>query len=501
MLLIIDLFIKNKLLQGDKELITMEDWVTIKNLKKRNPELGTRQIAKLLSLSRNTVKKALQRKEVPEYTRQKKISALEPFRDVISEMANVKHFKGSRILNEVRSKGYKGSQTAFYDFLSKVKISEQKHFTPYETSPAEQAQFDWSPYTILIGDELTKIYLYSYINSFSRYQIFEASVSQNQAAVFEALENSIIESEGACLRVQTDNAKAFVINASKNNFQWNSRYLTLCAHYGFSPSRSLPGHPWSKGKVEKSFSFLETHFIAGSSFEDLPDLQNKLKDFQKDVNSRVHSITKARPVDLFDKEKLSLLTLPEYRYVGVKEDTRKASYDCLISYNGSRYSVPWVFAGKFVWIKISRGYYLQIYSQSNKLITEHKLSVKKGSNIIIQEHYKSYRDITESYETLKEKFLENFPEYSMFLEKLLAQKRINAHRQLKQILYLSKLYSNIDLTEALNKSMEYNVFNHSFISGYMEKNHKQSFRIEPIKTKTEIPKGQVKRELSQYKLF
>ncbi|MGB8317525.1 MAG: IS21 family transposase, partial [Ignavibacteriaceae bacterium] len=438
----------------------MEDWVTIKNLKKHNPKLGTRQIARLLGVSRNTVKKALQRREVPEYKRQKKISALEPFRDVISEMTNVKHFKGSRILNEVRSKGYKGSQTAFYDFLSKVKISEQKHFTPYETAPGEQAQFDWSPYTVLIGGELTKIYLCSYINSFSRYQIFEVSLSQNQAAVYEALENSIIESGGACLRVQTDNAKAFVINASKNNFQWNSRYLTLCAHYGFTPTRSIPKHPWSKGKVEKPFSFVETHFIAGSSFEDFLELQNKLKDFQRDVNNRVHSTIKTKPVELFNQEKLSLLDLPEYRYVGVKEDTRKVSYDCLISYNGSRYSVPWMFAGKFVWIKISKGYYLQIYSQSNKLIAEHKLSIKKGSTIIIQEHYKSYKDITESFETLKEKFLKNFPEYSMFLEKLLAQKRQNAHRQLKQILYLSKLYSKVDFIEALNKSMEYNVFNH-----------------------------------------
>ena len=79
----------------------MEDWVTIKNLKKHNPNLGTRQIARLLGVSRNTVKKALQRSEVPEYERQKKISALEPFREIIFEMINVKKFKGSRILDIV----------------------------------------------------------------------------------------------------------------------------------------------------------------------------------------------------------------------------------------------------------------------------------------------------------------------------------------------------------------------------------------------------------------
>ena len=112
----------------------MEDWVTIKNLKKHNPKLGTRHIARLLGVSRNTVRNALQRNEVPEYKRQKKLSAFEPFRDIIYEMVNVKKFKGSRILNELRSKGYSGSLTAFYDFLSKLKINETKYFTPYETA-------------------------------------------------------------------------------------------------------------------------------------------------------------------------------------------------------------------------------------------------------------------------------------------------------------------------------------------------------------------------------
>jgi transposase len=480
----------------------MEDWITIKNLKAKDATVSNRQIAKQLGISHNTVKAALERTEVPEYKMKvKRTSAAEPFREIIFEMINVKKFTGSRIYNELVSKGYKGSKTAFYDFLRKIKISEQKHFTPYETAPGEQAQYDWSPYTVVIGGQLTVIYVYSYINAFSRYQILEVSLSQNQGAIFEALENSFIESGGVCLRLQTDNAKSFVINASKNNFQWNPRYLNLCAHYGVTPTRSLPGHPWSKGKVERPFSFIEAHFIAGSSFEDFPDLQNKLKLFQNEVNKRVHSTTKTPPLELFDKESLTLLPLPDSRYVGVKEETRKVSFDCLLAYGASRYSVPWTFAGKLVWIKISMGYYLQIYSQSNKLIASHKLSLKKGSVNIIQEHYGAGNALAGGLETLKQKFLEAFPEWELFLEKLKAQKRIHAARELQNILSLSRLYTREDFTEALTKAMDYNVFNHSFISGYLEKNHKQAFRIEPIKIKSDLPKGNVKRELSQYKLF
>lgn len=58
----------------------MEDWLTIKNLKKKNPNMGTRKIAVLLGLSRNTVKKALSSNSTPDYSRKTKINPhIEPF--------------------------------------------------------------------------------------------------------------------------------------------------------------------------------------------------------------------------------------------------------------------------------------------------------------------------------------------------------------------------------------------------------------------------------------
>jgi transposase len=480
----------------------MEDWVTIKNLKTKQPGKSNRAIARELGISHNTVKAALEKNEVPEYRRSgSSQSELLVFHEVLIEMLTVKKFKGSRIFNELKSKGYKGGKTSLYLYLSRIRPTENKFFTPYETGPGEQAQFDWSPYSVMIGGNLNMIYVYSYINSFSRYQILEVSLSQNQGVILEALESSMVESDGVCQRLQTDNAKSFVINASTNNFKWNPRYLNFCAHYGFMPTRSLPGHPWSKGKVEKPFSYLENHFIAGNSFEDFFDLQRKLKNFQEENNRRIHSVTKSAAIDLFEQEKLSLLSLPETRYVGIKEDNRKASNDCLLSYNGSRYSVPWMFAGKWVWIKISKGYFLQIYSQANKLIATHELTTKKGIVVINKDHYKNFKLYRGSFENLKLKFLEIFPGQEMFIEKIKAQKRINVTSHLHQIISLSKLYTKDDFLEALNKCMEYNVFSHSFISGYLEKNHKQSFKIEPVETKTELPKENVKRDMSQYNMF
>ena len=488
----------------------MEDWVTIQTLKKRNNSLSNREIGRLLGLSHNTVKRAIEKESPPEYERSKKISpSLLPFEEIIFKMINVNKFKGSRILEEILSKGYSGSKSTFYYYYQRIKQKPQKHYKPYETSPGEQSQFDWSPYTVSIGGKLTKVIIFSYINGFSRYEVLEASVSENQGAVFEALEKGIIESGGVPSRIQTDNAKVFVKNPSKNNFQWNERYLHFCGHYGFEPSRSLPAHPWSKGKVEKPFQYVENHFIAGSSFESFEDFLNRLKDFQKKVNTRVHSSTKIAPVELIARERESFTNLPNTRYVGIKEEIRKVSLDCLISFNGNRYSVPWHFAGKQVWIRISKGYFLEVYSQSNKLVASHQLLLEKGKVVIENAHYRGNNQRGGNFERLKQKFLERFPSEEVFVEKLKAQKRINANYQLSKIIELMELYRKEDFYEAINKALIYNVFHSSFIAGYLEKNFKQTFKVGAMVTEhcrsSEIGnnyKGEnIKRELKEYQLF
>ena len=454
-------------------MIAMEDWVTIKNLRAKNPDMSLREIGRLLGVSPNTVKSALSREAPPEYQRvTRENPKILPFKEVIFEMVNVKGFRGSRIFEEIRSKGYTGGKTALYSHLRTVKIEAERRYTPYETGPGEQSQFDWSPYTVVIGGILTKVIVFSYINSFSRYQVFEVSLSEDQGAVFDALEESFMASGGVPQRLQTDNARVFVKNPSKNNFQWNERYLNFCGHYGFEPTRSLPRHPWSKGKVEKPFRYLEDHFIAGSSFEDFEDLQRRLKDFEHGVNTRIHSTIKTTPEELVAKDQEMFSSLPDSRYVGIKEEVRRVSFDCLLSFGGSRYSAPWMFAGKQVWVKVARGYYLEIYSQTNRLVARHKLSMQKGAIVIEKAHYRGNNRTDGSFDRLSELFRKDFPGKELFLEKLRAQKRINSHRHLFQFLELAKVYDKDDMEKAIDICLEYNVFNANFIAGFLEKNYR-----------------------------
>ncbi len=144
--------------------------------------MGTRKIAKKLGLSRNTVKNALKSEDAPEYKRETYINPeLETFHDFILEKYFVKKLKGSRVLNELRSKGCKVSSSAFYRY----------------------------------------IHMYS--------------LSQTQSSVFEALEEGLTRIGGVPERIQTDNHATLYIAIKK---EWNPRYLQFASHYGFQPSRS-----------------------------------------------------------------------------------------------------------------------------------------------------------------------------------------------------------------------------------------------------------------------
>jgi hypothetical protein len=112
---------------GEIEVVIMEDWVTIRNLKKRNDKLGTREIAQILNISRNTVRSALRRNDVPVYKRKEKVNPdVKPFQDYIHKAITIRGLRKSKVLEDIRSKGYKGSKSAFYRHCDKIKKTESR---------------------------------------------------------------------------------------------------------------------------------------------------------------------------------------------------------------------------------------------------------------------------------------------------------------------------------------------------------------------------------------
>lgn len=484
-----------------KEMISVEGWTTIRYLRAQGK--GIREIARELSISRNTVRAALEREEPPRYAREKRpFPELDRFEAQIRRMYLEQGFIGTRIFRELVKLGYRGKTTALYSRLRALKAErgDSRLTERFETEPGRQGQFDWSPYTLSLGGETVKVAVYCLTLAYSRRKFYWPSLDETQASIFEAVEASLRHFGGSPKELLVDNPRAFVTCANPLHFEWNRHFLELCGHYSIQPIACQPSRPRTKGKVERPFFYLEQQFIKGRSWESFDAFARELAAFcVEELDLLVHSTTGERPIDRFEAEKGKLTPLPARPFVGTHEEMRKVSWDCLVSFGGSKYSVPWQYAGKRVWLRASQGRGLAIRNQKGQEIAEHVLSARKGATVVIKAHYEGLRrGLPKTKTVLEESFTRLFPDYAWFLEGLFCQHRPNGTAHLRSILALAELYPREALISAFESAREYNTYSHSFVRGLLESSGATKVQQEVVSVPIRSATGGVVVDLREY---
>lgn len=249
---------------------------------------GTKRIAKILKVSRNTVRKYLCSSSLPQYKkeviREKKIT---PYEDSVKEMFS-KGYIETRIFNEIKVLGYCGSLDMVHRYLRKLKGQDEKltlSTTRVETFPGEQMQYDWKEWSLSIGESFVKTHVHGVILSYSRKKYYSFSVTITQEDIIRAIEEAVLFFGGCAREILIDNPKAMVISHTKGGIVYfNESFLKFCGLYGIEPIACSPYRARTKGKIERTFYTLEEHFLKGLKVESLSEFGAKLKDFTRLVN-------------------------------------------------------------------------------------------------------------------------------------------------------------------------------------------------------------------------
>jgi transposase len=385
------------------------------------------------------------------------------------EAAIRRGLRGSRVLQDLRQAGYTGSRSTFYErWRALVSASKEPDAAcRFETDPAEQAQFDWSEYSLSLGGIARKVYIYALLLGFSRRVHWFASLAANQEAVFEALEAGLRHFGGVCRFLVIDNPKVFVLRHHGAEIRWNPNFQRFAGHYRFQPVACTPRHPQGKGKVENPFGHLEQLFLVGRSWRDWDQFQQELALFEARWEKRVHGTTKVSPLARFEVERPALLPLPSQPFLGWHEEFRQVSKDCLISFAGVRYSVPWPYAGRQVLVRQSQGREAAIYAPSGELLARHPLRPSGSSPVILPEHYEGLRRRHQAaFAGLARQFRERYGEAGVaetFLQRLLAQHRHHPEAPLAKALELLSAVPAPVALAALADAVEYNLCSPRFL--------------------------------------
>ncbi len=367
-------------------MLRLPDYMDIVALKKEGHSI--RAIAQMSGHSRNTVRRVLRGEHSLQFKTPVKSSKLDSFKAYLSERYQQYQLSAVRLLAEIQGMGYDGSLQTLRRFLRTLKAPDERArrvTLRYETPPGQQAQADWAfcgAFPSPAGKPI-HVYLFLMVLSFSRLMFIRFTTSMKLPVLIECHQAAFQFFGGWPATVLYDNMKQVRLGPGK----WNEGLLDFCRHHGFAPKTHRPYRPRTKGKVERMVDYVRDNFLAGRSFDSLDDLNAQARHWlDHTANARLHSTTERVPVELFaEKEQAALTpysTVAPYRVS--QPVSRIVSWESLVHYQGSRYSVPPAHAGKTVQVVAAAG--MVTIRSGDLIIAEHPQALKNGQCLVQREH-------------------------------------------------------------------------------------------------------------------
>ena len=334
----------------------------------------------------------------------------------------------------------------------------------FETGPGLQAQMDYSTYTIDFGGEgRRRIYLFSYVLSYSRRQYLRFVESQDFTTTLREHVRAFEYLGGVAATCLYDNMKVVVTRYEGGEPIYNTRFLAFATHYGYRPVACRPRRSQTKGKVERPFHYVEVNLLNARTFRSLEHLNDATAHWLRDVaDVRLHRETKERPIDRFQEEVSHLIPLPAHPF-----DTAEVVYRCVttegrITYAQNRYSVPWRYIGLTLPVRITETEII-IYGPHIEEVARHRLfSAHETGHVSQRKEHLPGDDAEKKYEILKTRFDEMGEVASRFFAELVKRRRYGKDEGYK-ILALLETYHRRDLLAALERALRYGAYSRSAI--------------------------------------
>lgn len=356
--------------------------------------LSIRRIAELSGHSRNTVRKILRGEHELAFQTPERVSKLDPFKDYVRKRYEEAGLSAVRLIAEIKPMGYQGSLVVLRRYLKTLKHDTQvkrKLTVRFETPPGQQAQADWAycgRFKTPDGKAIS-VYAFAMVLSFSRMLFVRFTTSMKMRDLLACHQLAFEYFNGIPATILYDNMKQVRVGPG----QLNEQFVDFAGHYGFVPKTHRPYRPRTKGKVERSVDYLKDNFLAGRDFVDLDDLNRQgFLWMEQTANPRIHGTTQQRPVDLFAQESLTPFAgVAPYRFVDPVK--RTVNWEAMIAFQGSRYSVPPLYAGQHVEVVAEGG---SIFVRSgDTIIAEHRQALQQGQCIVEKAHLAELWKITE----------------------------------------------------------------------------------------------------------
>lgn len=294
-------------------MLGVEDWAEIRRLH-RAEQMPIKAIARVMGVSRNTVRRAVAAEGPPHYERTSRGSIVDEVEPRIRELLQAWPQMPATVIAE--RIGWDRSLTVLKDRIRELRPvylpADPSSRTTY--APGELAQCDlWFPDADLpLGfghNGRAKTPVLVMVQGYSRF-ISARMIPSRAAEDLFAGHWALIESFGAVAKMLVWDGEGAVGRRRHRQTELTAATQAFRGVLGISVQILDPADPESKGIVERTNGYFETSFLPGRTFRDPDDFNAQLTSWLPRANSRHIRRLGCRPADRIEADRAAMLSLP-----------------------------------------------------------------------------------------------------------------------------------------------------------------------------------------------
>lgn len=288
-----------------------------------------------------------------------RVKLIDDFMPKIEELVERSQGKiGADVVHDkIAAMGFTGTDRTTRRAVGAVKASysagHRRVFRPWMPEPGLWLQWDWGSGPTIDGRGTL---LWCAWLAWSRFRVVLPVWDRSFPTMVGCLDATLRAIGGIPTYALTDNEKTVTVEHVAGIAVRNPEIVVVGRHYGLSIRTCLPADPASKGGVESTVRLAKrdvvpTEVNLRGGYGSFGELEAACRSFCEQANSRVHTVTRRKPVEALTAEAERLHPLPAAPFTAAFGETRKVSWDCTISVEGVRYSVPHRFVDSRVWVR------------------------------------------------------------------------------------------------------------------------------------------------------
>ena len=420
-------------------------------------QIGIRQIARTLKISRQAVRKVIasQSAQPPPILRPERA---EPYRQQILDL--YASCRGNLVLvhEALHEAGAELAYPTLTAFCRKERIGKPvaRAAGQYHFVPGQETQHDTSPHRAVIGGVERPVQIASAVLCYSRMLFFQCYPTFQRIDCKVFLTDAFLYFDGTTLVLMIDNTHVVVLRGTGQDMVPVPEMESFAERFHTSFRAHEKGDANRSARVERPFSFIQNNFFPRRTFTGWHDLNTQARVWCDKVNSTYKKHLHAVPRELYAVERPALQRLPLWVPEVYRLHQRVVDVEGYVSVLNNRYSVPEDWIGRIVQVRETNTH-VEIEDSRRGHVRHERVIDPIGQRLTLPEHRRP-RHARRPPAVEEKAILEALPELADYVAGLKKHGRQHLTLALRQLLRLIRDYPREALLSALREAGHYGLY-------------------------------------------